>query len=1004
MSEDSDPKDNVIAYNEKHVAPNFKRRELIFDSFSKLKHGTTSRTTQGGGPKGGTLLYSWGAGYHGQLGNEAKRKKCEMIPVQINFNEPVIQVACGGFHTAVVTEQGRVYTWGDGRYGQLGNLERDYNMHPTPNLVDELVTNHRATIVDLSCGQYHTACISAKGDLFTWGSAKYGQIGMGDKTERRKPSKVPLDKEIGYYSKVACGDKHTICLTTGKKVVTFGSGQHGQLGHGGETQSKKRNATAGLDILSPTLVKDMLSKDCKFVAAGATVSSCVTTNGEMFLWGFGESVHPKKFPNIVYNPRRVDYFVEQGEVVHQVGIGQAHVVVLMESGDVWAFGNLYIQRTASASEAAVANVRTPRLILKGEHVKEIACGRYHTMCLSQHGILYSWGIGESGQLGHNRLQSNEFPQILEWIVPNVVGKIACGDHHSFCSSSIRFADVHPEVKKWQALQIKLLKEKKEMRRDRKELSEGLRTKHVIEIDQMREKIMKAEEAAQTKADETQKKLLAVQLESISHRKQIEEMVRSLQDAKKKVKKIKARELEEEQAEKKRGGQKKKVVAKRKPGSAAPSGRKSTGAVEDEIEYTYQPLMPRISFLETTSKALQEVKKQTDLFKNGSSLVKPDVRSFQRDLFEQKKEFNRLCEVNKNLTAKMKKKSRELSFMKPSDEDMAQESLNKTILDDLKMKLVTKDTQLMETEENRSNYNLYIIRMKEENLVISKSIDHLRTMVREYDRLISKLSKVCTRVNGQRNHIQDEIANFSKDIRDFSSFAGGQLNRYRQMINSTVKAKKLQKQSQIEREAKNNNRKKKRMRKLILEHEAKQKEATAIEAKKIKYAKRVDYFAQRFRKISEATGLEEPQDIIQKFFSNDHIAEDLVKDIKAKQARSKVLEKEKEASTKDLEEKEGNFKLSKWSDVTKQETSMQEDGKRVKKLVAEVEAVNNRMFVIKEGITSLLAGIQSVTGDEDDLEEDLQKAVDQLRDKISGIWGATKTRLKQMKMQAQVTAE
>jgi hypothetical protein len=31
MSEDSDPKDNVIAYNEKHVAPNFKRRELIFD-------------------------------------------------------------------------------------------------------------------------------------------------------------------------------------------------------------------------------------------------------------------------------------------------------------------------------------------------------------------------------------------------------------------------------------------------------------------------------------------------------------------------------------------------------------------------------------------------------------------------------------------------------------------------------------------------------------------------------------------------------------------------------------------------------------------------------------------------------------------------------------------------------------------------------------------------------------------------------------------------------------
>eukprot|EP00954_Amorphochlora_amoebiformis_P005876 462881-Amorphochlora_amoeboformis.AAC.1 len=167
----------------------------------------------------------------------------------------------------------------------------------------------------------------------------------------------------------------------------------------------------------------------------------------------------------------------------------------------------------------------------------------------------------------------------------------------------------------------------------------------------------------------------------------------------------------------------------------------------------------------------------------------------RELFEQKKEYNKLREINKNLVEKHSRISKEISFMRPTEDDLNQKRRNQRILDDLKMKLVTKDTQLMETEENKSNYNLYIIRMKEENLVISKSIDQLRQTVREYDRLVAKLEKVCNRVNGQRTHIQDEITNFSKDIQSFSDFTSQQLSRYKQMINSTSKAKKMQKQSQ-----------------------------------------------------------------------------------------------------------------------------------------------------------------------------------------------------------------
>jgi hypothetical protein len=102
----------------RYVAPDFKRRQLIFDSFTKLKlqagvppppagldrdRGHAALRAQlaaadaAHGPKG-TLLYTWGAGYHGQLGLAANRKKCRFEPAWIDFKEPVLQVCHSPLH------------------------------------------------------------------------------------------------------------------------------------------------------------------------------------------------------------------------------------------------------------------------------------------------------------------------------------------------------------------------------------------------------------------------------------------------------------------------------------------------------------------------------------------------------------------------------------------------------------------------------------------------------------------------------------------------------------------------------------------------------------------------------------------------------------------------------------------------------------------------------------------------------------------------------------------
>lgn len=44
-------------------------------------------------------------------------------------------IACGGAHSACLTARGRIYTWGKGRYGRLGHGDSE------DQLVPKLVNN-----------------------------------------------------------------------------------------------------------------------------------------------------------------------------------------------------------------------------------------------------------------------------------------------------------------------------------------------------------------------------------------------------------------------------------------------------------------------------------------------------------------------------------------------------------------------------------------------------------------------------------------------------------------------------------------------------------------------------------------------------------------------------------------------------------------------------------------------------------------------------------------------
>ena len=92
--------------------------------------------------------YSWGWGKDGQLGHGDRRS--EKRPALIEFLEgsDLLQIACGGWHSAALTNTGEVFTWGSGRCGQLGH--GDWASHRLPCVVHTLQGKEIAQVASCS--------------------------------------------------------------------------------------------------------------------------------------------------------------------------------------------------------------------------------------------------------------------------------------------------------------------------------------------------------------------------------------------------------------------------------------------------------------------------------------------------------------------------------------------------------------------------------------------------------------------------------------------------------------------------------------------------------------------------------------------------------------------------------------------------------------------------------------------------------------------------------------
>ncbi|XP_043288691.1 secretion-regulating guanine nucleotide exchange factor isoform X1 [Venturia canescens] len=177
-------------------------------------------------------VYVWGSNSHGQLGiKNSKDFKDFREPTKIDYlPERIKHMSMGLRHSAMVTESGKVLITGSGIKSQLGIMDQDNRV--IKNFDTFVKIPELNDVAEVVCGQNHTVALTQSGKIFTWGDNRYGQCGFDNDVKSRidSPSEVKVEG-VGKILEIRVGWTHTSALRVDNTLITWGRNNYGQLGY-----------------------------------------------------------------------------------------------------------------------------------------------------------------------------------------------------------------------------------------------------------------------------------------------------------------------------------------------------------------------------------------------------------------------------------------------------------------------------------------------------------------------------------------------------------------------------------------------------------------------------------------------------------------------------------------------------------------------------------------------------------------------------------------------------
>ena len=275
-------------------------------------------------------------------------------------------------------------------------------------------------------GNGYSLALSADGTVYAWGRNEYGQLGNGV-TATNSPIPVAV-KTTGTsmdgktIMQVAAGATHSLALATDGTIYAWGKNEYGQLGNDSTINSP-------IPVAVKTTGTPMDGKKIIQIHAGYEHSLALASDGTVYTWGrnnYGQL--GKNDATDAHIPAAVQTLGTPmaGKIIVQLAAGNSQSIALASDGTVYTWGwNQHGQLgngTTMNSRIPVAVV-TAGTPLVGKVVSQIAAGNAHALAMTDDGTMYTWGWNQHGQLGNNSTINSSLPVIVKTTGTPLAGKM-----------------------------------------------------------------------------------------------------------------------------------------------------------------------------------------------------------------------------------------------------------------------------------------------------------------------------------------------------------------------------------------------------------------------------------------------------------------------------------------------------------------------------------------------------------------------------------------------------
>lgn len=323
------------------------------------------------------------------------------------------KIACGGYHTALLKDDGSLWMCGRNNNGQLGLGDT------TDRTTFVKVTNNiNYDVKDVACGLYHTMIIKTDGSIWGVGLNGNGQLGIGNTTNQTKFVKV-TSNITNDAEEIYCGGYFTFAKRTDGRLASCGRSTEGQLAINSSSSAVNTFTNVTSNVVAGTI---------KQIACGMHHVHMLRNDGTLWACGHnGEGQLGLNNTSTYYTFTKVSKNVTDD--VEFIDSGERSTFIIKKDGTLWSTGqndkgqlgladtsnkNYFIQVTANV----------------GNNIIKVSSFGKHTIIVKDDGSIWGTGQNDSGQLGlgDDLTNKNMFTKISDGI--ENMENIICGQDHT----------------------------------------------------------------------------------------------------------------------------------------------------------------------------------------------------------------------------------------------------------------------------------------------------------------------------------------------------------------------------------------------------------------------------------------------------------------------------------------------------------------------------------------------------------------------------------------------